>query len=948
MEIITKENQPVQWEKSDAISTLEATVMGAKGEKDEGIGKIVVMLSEALLVYSSLRHCIDVPRDGKFLFYNVQRHIYVLEEYNMMKHYTRVLLNTLLVRCRLQPSVADKVGKMVLSNAPRQTFDSFSQELRVLPFSDGNLLLDTNDFKPIPDFDSCVTYRLPYPFDADDQCPIFDKYIFDLAEGHEDRVELLKSFMYAVIFSMADLHRWMHVYGEGGGGKSIYGHLCMLMVGEEASIGSRIDLINNDTFEAQHLADKKLVICPETQDWNKNMENLKSLVGGDTMPVRQKHQNTQDHLNFRGMLLLIGNHPLQTRDTGGSIRRRHNFVYVSVGNKGNVPLIEQDTHTRVWKGPMVKELGAINRKIRSMDRARVTEVLLNFPTLCPSQLDIWENLMETFDPLEAFVIECLVDGGMAYIGARAKDTASARIEVKARKTIYPAYHEWAVRRGEKPLGVRNFGTYLISSMKTQGKDAYVKRGNHGLELHGAQLIPEFWDIDMEHASPLSASSKVLAPPVIPDVLEDAERVGDTVKYIDHKGDPFVPIQSLNASDLQMLRTWSAKRHLCVPEFMYEEYISQYRSSEFKTCINKVGKILVKDPLFSDQSLAPYMNVSPISSDAFKADVMNVIESAVKKLKSFGFCPFTYKVMGTSPRIQPQTGDFSPNSVKRHVRTTFLTWLGDVLARETGYTIVDYDLVSCYTSILRGLYGDYLVSVNEALNGIGLWKSIENQFKDANMGESFHKDSVKICVYSSFFQGGSGTMAKGIQDKFREIAGLKQREFDKSTYFQLVHSFSQLIAQFMKNNVYINEFRQVSEIVKEKHMGQELKGPTGITSVITKDNFRFAYSDMLQSYEITLVASTMNVVKAKYPQVELLTHMHDGVTLAIPNDLVGEVTDCVNRETDAMRLALGLSHSQKMEIKDSFGILPNKEHKDNPEVLRILRKYVETQLKGVAS
>ena len=61
-------------------------------------------------------------------------------------------------------------------------------------------------------------------------------------------------------------------------------------------------------------------------------------------------------------------------------------------------------------------------------------------------------------------------------------------------------------------------------------------------------------------------------------------------------------------------------------------------------------------------------------------------------------------MGNSPRILPRDYGYHINSCKRVLRNKVYQTLADKIP---GYTIVDFDLKSCYTSILLGLYSGSL-------------------------------------------------------------------------------------------------------------------------------------------------------------------------------------------------------------------------------------------------
>ena len=111
----------------------------------------------------------------------------------------------------------------------------------------------------------------------------------------------------------------------------------------------------------------------------------------------------------------------------------------------------------------------------------------------------------------------------------------------------------------------------------------------------------------------------------------------------------------------------------------------------------------------------------------------------------------WKNCGTSPRILPSSYGTSINFTKKVVRNRAYEIMGEK-AKELGFTIIDYDLTSCYMSILLGLYPEQLRVLQKVVQEVGLWKFIENEFIREGQQDRFNKPFVKICVYSSFFLG----------------------------------------------------------------------------------------------------------------------------------------------------------------------------------------------------
>lgn len=91
-------------------------------------------------------------------------------------------------------------------------------------------------------------------------------------------------------------------------------------------------------------------------------------------------------------------------------------------------------------------------------------------------------------------------------------------------------------------------------------------------------------------------------------------------------------------------------------------------------------------------------------------------------------------------------------------------------------LLDLDLVSCYTSVLVGLYPDKLPLVKRAVETVGIWKFIENEFKQKGKESKFEKTFVKICFYSVIFGGGTQAMVDAIVAEVQKRFGMTKKEF----------------------------------------------------------------------------------------------------------------------------------------------------------------------------
>ncbi len=151
-------------------------------------------------------------------------------------------------------------------------------------------------------------------------------------------------------------------------------------------------------------------------------------------------------------------------------------------------------------------------------------------------------------------------------------------------------------------------------------------------------------------------------------------------------------------------------------------------------------------------------------------------------------------------------------------------------------ILDVDLVSCYTGIICGLYLGQLIHIPEALKGIGIWKSLEKQFKDMGKPELYNKPYLKICFYSALFSGGSKAMIDGVVNSEAIQSGITTTQFKKTDELEGVHIIAKQIAARMEGTTFVRELRSLYNYVLSMHENDRMVKPTGHEFPVTdKEN-----------------------------------------------------------------------------------------------------------------
>lgn len=866
---------------------------------------------------STLKDAISFPRSSTYCVYNADKGTFV----EFHKAYLSTHVTTLMepwkkpfyLSAKEMNNLADDVH---LDFRPRDQ-ESFSNDLLYIPFSNGNYNIRTKEFLKgfTPNIE--LSYRLSFPYTESEECPMFKNLLSFIANGHQDRYDLLRSEAYTIIFSLTKYYNWMHLCGDSHGGKTQYANTMICLVGDEVHAESSVSALSKYKFEPQHLQGKKLITLSESEDYTKDIETVKRYTGGDTLVGSHKHIDNRDQFRAVGRVLMVGNYELRIRDSGNAIRNRHLFVKCEQSFQKGTPLIAKDEISKEWSGPMLHELPFIHAYIRNTDPLLVDYMMQGIPVSCPSQLEIYHTLLQDMSPVTKFVEENMVVGKFCYLGYVGDKNKRSEAENVSRRSVYPAYLSWCKRFGDTPYKVKTFSANFLAVCKDLKLPVRKEKDRVGAIFIGLELRKDFYDLDMQYGAIDTSLVSTPPPPKIPTTLVPLALQADPDK--DLSLDPGFEVPSnVYEADRPLFRKWHQKSNKSLDPFMYEKYIGLFGKTPFKVELQKMIRLFMRDESIVHDATERFMNLSLVTSDTFKERVLQTVRKDVKVISKQGFLCYEYKLMAASPRIHPLKRGGGPNAVKRSLRSEIFRRSGDWMEREHEMVLVDFDLKACYTSVILGLFPEELTLVAKCMRAGGIWKEVERMFEEKQLSSSFHKDSVKVCIYSSFFEGRYKAMKTGIADKFIEGAGITKKEYENSTWSTEVNKFAGMITDFMLTNPLCEEFMNLSETLKSNWDQSVIVGPTGYEQLVDKNNFRRTYANLLQSYEISLVAQASIEMSMKFPTVEFLLSLHDGFTCAVPKDLVEDVTKELNSIIETTRLNLLLKNPQYLEVQSTYG------------------------------
>lgn len=230
----------------------------------------------------------------------------------------------------------------------------------LIPFKNGVLELADMRLRPHQP-EAGNTWALPYDYDPAATSPQIERLLLDRL-GDPDSVAVFRAFARALL--MAERPKsFLEITGPSNTGKSVLANLLIALVGKENHAASKLHRLEDPTqrFETLNLRGKRLAVFSECQDYSGQLQTLKALTGGDSIPAEVKGGR---HLAFpfTGGVVLVGNGPIHASDPTGAVinRRRSLRVTKVVAASSERKMLEPDGQGG-WEGELVKELpGMVN------------------------------------------------------------------------------------------------------------------------------------------------------------------------------------------------------------------------------------------------------------------------------------------------------------------------------------------------------------------------------------------------------------------------------------------------------------------------------------------------------------------------------------------------------------------------------------------------------------
>jgi putative DNA primase/helicase len=162
-----------------------------------------------------------------------------------------------------------------------------------------------------------LTYQLPFSYNPEAVCPVFDKYLERVLPDTDSRM-ILQEFS-GFIFTKLNLEKCLILTGGGSNGKSVFFNILTALVGKENTLTYAMGLFNHE-YNRARLTDVLLNYSSE-KGTDLNVETFKALISGEPLQAREPYGKPFSINNKVKFIINCNELPKETESTEAYFRR---------------------------------------------------------------------------------------------------------------------------------------------------------------------------------------------------------------------------------------------------------------------------------------------------------------------------------------------------------------------------------------------------------------------------------------------------------------------------------------------------------------------------------------------------------------------------------------------------------------------------------------------------
>lgn len=279
---------------------------------------------------------------------------------------------------------------------------------------------------------------LPYNYDPNATCPLWDTFLYQIMQGDATRIDTLMKYAgYCLSYDSCWAQIYLVLLGEGSNGKSVFMEVLAAVVGpENASSIMLSDVLGEKTIR-MHMVNKFFNYSDESGRYIfKESAVFKNLVQGGTMIVKKLYSQ-EAMIENRTKFIVSCNEMPQTSDNSEGFFRRMLIVpfnfKISPTDEGYNPFLKEDL--------IRTELPGIANKLI----AAYKELMVSKKFIKPLEsIRLVEEYKRENDTIKVFIEDCLIE-------------TDNEEDFISNEEIYAKYRIYCDESGYKPYNKVMFG-----------------------------------------------------------------------------------------------------------------------------------------------------------------------------------------------------------------------------------------------------------------------------------------------------------------------------------------------------------------------------------------------------------------------------------------------------------------------------------------------------------
>ena len=413
-----------------------------------------------------------------------------------------------------------------------------------------------------------LTWQLPYEYNPQADCKIIKEWLLETTKGDKNLVELLRAYMYSVIYSRTDIHCFLELFGPSGSGKGTFMKLVTMLVGDRNTHITKLKKLEGQ-FETAALLDKKLVLVTDSDRYGGSVETLKAITGGDRVPYEEKFLQAGEGFQPGCKVILSCNEPIQAQDYIALERRRISVPFDNKVTRDKARrLIEEVDGEMV--GEFIESLPGLLNWVLTLPEETAEKYLKGTEQMVPGYKKIALEAIINTNPIADWANQHLIyeEGTRLQVGIaqRDKDSGSTTSYLKTTLWMYASFAEFCATTGTHLMSLKRFlllaNDLLVNQLKLNIRH---NRDRVCAFFENLRLRAEFDDIPGLISGDSTVSQAPEVTPQAPEVTPQAPKVTPQAE---------LPWQTFPSNSTDSLETRKNKARAC-----YNQQVKAMKTSK---------------------------------------------------------------------------------------------------------------------------------------------------------------------------------------------------------------------------------------------------------------------------------------------------------------------------------------------------------------------------------